>query len=746
MKKMHEKCKLTNNCTYIASIIQLSDKHFVCFSSTVIVASLRFGPTLQQCFSLTLRKNVISNGIATPFHQVLSWLCQRKDYFTAASVALNLLNDVEAVRDLRGCPHSLEDENQRSYLEGLLDGIIPLDGNDFSRNDSGVMVGKGGTNRFLEDDLSIMHGGVRDRTPQTPCPITSLADMAVGCLIRGGSDMSKTLEGFLSRNIYYDASRASLMLVATTANAISDQNEMDRLSRPDLAPENSMFRCENPMENILWPIRCLFKITTTRECMSTALLLLNATIPNELRCQESYGDYGVSRPSLDLCMSIVSMVIASSASAAGYLLNLTDDDTNKKYWQSLDHCTQLAVSMISIQGKYPLLREAEVRSWALELISGEVFATIATSEEAPPTLSYEWLEKVCSACLSNAGCDVEKLLSPKPSISDLNEIMNTEDDGILLYQGQIEYIKCALAPSPRSGGLDFDIIIPTLLLLEKKSVRWNNRSSLPTQSLLNVVCDLAGRQTVEEPFFAFAGGAVMKQCACAENVLAAANLIGGEDGLVLHCADVLIKCLGFSMKQAESVLLKKGIFIEDTAGDSTDSIEETASSFKLTAGHRYLLWILEKYVLSVKKFGQFRPLHIRGAVDPVFTARVCLRAWLCLAQGNNITSSTWLVSWFRKKLDICDEGSKSKKRLACAALCRALLWPDDADLEDWNNNEGIQQSVLAETLRFDCKFLVDLAQACCGLIEAIPAPAAEEVLNKGCDANEVAFSGKKIQV
>lgn len=34
--------------------------------------------------TLTLRTNVVTNPLTTPFNQVLSWLCQGKDYFTAA--------------------------------------------------------------------------------------------------------------------------------------------------------------------------------------------------------------------------------------------------------------------------------------------------------------------------------------------------------------------------------------------------------------------------------------------------------------------------------------------------------------------------------------------------------------------------------------------------------------------------------------------------------------------------------------
>ena len=40
-------------------------------------------------YILSLRQIVVENGPASPFQQVLSWLSNREDYFTAASVALD---------------------------------------------------------------------------------------------------------------------------------------------------------------------------------------------------------------------------------------------------------------------------------------------------------------------------------------------------------------------------------------------------------------------------------------------------------------------------------------------------------------------------------------------------------------------------------------------------------------------------------------------------------------------------------
>lgn len=92
-------------------------------------------------------------------------MCHRRDYYTAASVALSLLDDAEAVYELRGIPSSLEESMY--HHKGLLDGIQPL-----------------------------FHDSAHGVTSET---LVSLADMAVACLIKGGACMSSTLEGFLAR-------------------------------------------------------------------------------------------------------------------------------------------------------------------------------------------------------------------------------------------------------------------------------------------------------------------------------------------------------------------------------------------------------------------------------------------------------------------------------------------------------------------------------------------------------------------
>jgi hypothetical protein len=134
--------------------------YLITYFLSVIVAFVRMGTHLH---SLTLRMNVAANPLSTPFDQILSWLCQRRDYYTAASIALSLLDDADAVYELCRIPKSPEVE--LCHHKGLLDGI-----------------------QSLSNEAS--HGNKSER-------LTYLADMTVSCLIKGAA--SSVLEGFLAR-------------------------------------------------------------------------------------------------------------------------------------------------------------------------------------------------------------------------------------------------------------------------------------------------------------------------------------------------------------------------------------------------------------------------------------------------------------------------------------------------------------------------------------------------------------------
>lgn len=145
--------------------------------------------------------------------------------------------------------------------------------------------------------------------------------------------------------------------------------------------------------------------------------------------------------------------------------------------------------------------------------------------------------------------------------------------------------------------------------------------------------------------------------------------------------------------------------------------EKVADEFVLNYGQRHTLWLLDQYVLHVRTYGAFDSTPARGKVDPVFAARVLLRTWYSLTQAQVQSASAWLARWLRQQLGI-DDGSVSQKRLACAALARVLLWPSGID----------QRKVLADQMRLESRFLVQLSQACWNLVEAVPPSIADELL------------------
>ena len=666
----------------------------------VISANIRFGPEVRDSMSLALRRSVVESGTASPLYDVLSWLCQRGDYFTAATIALRLLHDDEAVRDLS----RREDEMHDS--DGLLDGILlPLDDN------------------ITYTDAE------RDQLQ------ASLADVTVGCMIRGGEQKADTvsffsaLEGFLRRNEYYDASRACVMLAAATSDACLEMRDSDVAAAP---AEN-----RRVTENILNSVRCLLCVAVARDCMPTALSLLNETIPDELRGRERKESNNenilVLGPPLALSKEIVTMILASSPLAGGCLLNLKDEDTSTRYWQSLDHETQLAFSCISVgSNTFSLLREVEVRTWVLEKISDHLDLLHARNDgkgTRGEELPREWIMALCEASLMNGGCRHEQSSFLLKSRGPASLVVDADSDTICgfdsIYSGENNgYEVDFLSSFSDPGRIDFNLLISALLC--EASIR----------PVLLAVCDLAGRQVSKEPEFAFDAAAAIKLCAQAKNSAAAAALLGGSEGFVLRCADILIEFFNISMKQAEIILMTfpencSSIFGKDIGGESKDDSTGNSSSV-LMNGHRAVLSLLEEYVLKVDEFGHFVGGDaVRGSIDPVFASRLCLRVWLVLqlsvSTGGRSTgkSNIWLESWLRSILGMntSRNNAPSVKKWACAALARALLWPDnESDTVWYHTMAGKKTSILAEALDFKCSFLTELTQSCCGMMECVPAP------------------------
>ena len=290
----------------------------------------------------------------------------------------------------------------------------------------------------------------------------------------------------------------------------------------------------------MWPVRCLLRVGVARDTLITALLLLNVTVPDELR-RRKRGAIGVSpRPSMGLCTTLVSLIVASSPEAAGLLLGLVDEQSRVPYWESLDHDTQLELALVEINDRYPMLRQPEIRGWALQRLQDCLLA----EESASSTYVYEntptpWLQRLTVASLCNGGCTLDGLrqtiLASEHENEDRDDAFAQKD-----YRSQILRVQRAVVSSPGSGGVDFDILIVALLILELRGEIWWEDSDVPSQSLLNGTCFVAGRRSSEEPLFTLDGPTLMSQCFLAGNVQAGANLVGGRNGFVLECCDILI--------------------------------------------------------------------------------------------------------------------------------------------------------------------------------------------------------------
>jgi hypothetical protein len=463
-------------------------------------------------------------------------------------------------------------------------------------------------------------------------------------------------------------------------------------------------------DDLLWPVRCLLEIGVSRSYLSTALLLLNATIPDELRRRPQQHLNSPSIPTINLTEKLVTLIIACDKNATGLLLDLVDDISRCKFWLSLDHKTRLLLSLTDIEKRCPLLRHSEVRYWARDVLHACLKDEKSANANVGEMVPTDWLQKLCVACLYNAGCELKYV-----NVSKSPDDSRKYEDGLEQHKAEILETRNALISTPGSGGLDFDIIIPCLLLLQSRGVNWREKNETSTQSILDATCYLAGRPTNEEPIFAFDSATVMQQCALAGNVRAGANLIGGKDGFVLSCCDILINELDFSMDEAEAFFLESSLSLP-----LVELAPKSLDSFEVNDSHRQLLWLLDEHVLSIQTFGEFETIHIRGKVDPVFCARSILRAWFCLSSSDKDNGMSWLTSYLKKRLGIeRDDLAPSPHRLACAALCRALLWTLDSS-----------DQPLCVHLNIESNFLVQVAHSCCGLVESVPPVIAEEIMKK----------------
>jgi hypothetical protein len=803
-----------------------------------------------------MRQLVIDNGPASPFQQILAWLAKEGDYFTAASVALDLLQDGDTLFHLWKNAEMVDEQEEQSKLDGLLDGIIPIqlvvENHDSSHND----------------------------TSHTSIDVVHLADMTVGCLIKGGVSMAETLRLFLRENQFYDPARACLMLAATTARILGDAIVV-------VVEEVVATTPWNGIDDLLWPVECMLQIGLARDYLDTVLMLLNVTIPDELRNrrrQEEHEDQNIPMFGLEMTKTLIIMIVSCDVLAIDILLDLVDETSHVAYWKSLSDETKLELSLIQVGSFYPMIQNPEIRAWVRDVLN-----LCLKQITYLPTV---WLQKLAIACLTNAGCDLTDFEMDQDPVTTLDSTSvsmvartgsvptfsasrltdkgkspiwddGNDDDGLEALKMEIVETRNALIPTSEGPSLDFDLLIPCLLQLQARQVHWwvsdpalmmENRHVPNTQTLLDAACYLAGRcqaqpnLTVmkkavnvgtivtptrraatdeeddddddacydEKPFlFAdFDSSTAMKQCFLTGNVSAGANLIGGRNGFILQVCQVLYENIGnvLSIGDAERLILEDQYFdghLIESLWQEKEEEEMSSSSapFQLRHAHRKLLLLLDEHVLSVKTFGEFETVHIRGRVEPVFAARSVFRAWLLLGLRDIKTSSKWLSQWLARRLEIGPSSYKStptkeyhetaqdpllltttsssdtipvhhhhhyhhrhhqkssissssssfkgvsgsRHRLACAAIARALIWPPSNQYQSigavtaaarndttntittttitFESGGGNSDAAipLALVMEMELKFLIEICEACVGLVESVPPQAVEEM-------------------
>lgn len=637
------------------------------------IASLR---SKAAQYLLTVRREDVEHVEDTPFRLVLSWLIGHKDYFTATSLALNLLKDEDSLQHLWESHGKIRLDKADSFavLEGLLDGVAPLVIDEKTRNS------KATSNENLVE----------------------LADITISCLTKGGYPMSSTLERFCRRDEHFCASRAALLLVTTAAHTLSDDRESMVIAMGPGYTKTSHEDADN--EAVLWPVRALLNVGTSRDMLSVVLLLLNATIPDTLRNRKVSELASAPEPSLPLCKALVSAVVAASPDAAELLLGLIDEQSRVLFWDSLDHETQLELCVVSIREDSPMLLQPAVRNWVLAQLQ-ECLATEGSAEtinvfEKTPN---RWLQELVVASLRNARCSLSEVRPmPVTSSKDINDAPTFEE-----YCNNVENARSLILSAKGQFCIDFDLLIESLLVLERRGLDWWDGSSLPTQSVLNAACHFAGRRSHRELIAPLNAPILMRQCFLAGNVRAGANLVGGFNGLVLKCCHILAVTVGMEMDDSERFLLADTI----TSGERKGS----ASVFAPTEEHFEVLWLLREHVLRIHVFKEFTPSSwARGHVDPVAAARVCLRTWWRVSLEDD-ESTPWLVRWLQEELEITD--NRSPHRLACAALLRAAIWPND---EVKQAETPDPSTFLASNLRIPNYFVTQLALSACGLAESVP--------------------------
>ena len=671
-----------------ASSMLLSESH-TAQRSTAIVGTK---DKSRRVMTLASPSIVPEGRAGVKFDKVLTWLLMRRDHVTAASIGLCLLGEYDTIRDLRKAVSS-------NNTGGDLDQVSS--GGDIDEDVLFASLLDGLDTSLFEPVMSGTDGG-GDDIISTSTLTTNLANMTIDCLVEGGKVLSQPLLSFLAKNKDYNPALVSERLVHVMKEYIDTDSPSEIASRNgEVSVDDGNHGID--WDSVIWPLQALMDVGVARHYLSDSMLLLNTVLPNELRALGRDGPTRDDTTRMALAKAIVGSIVRSSEEAVGLLLGLETGDPKQRYWNSLNDETRMALLFVPHGDTFPLLNEVEVRLWVVDFLK----STIGKAESDDPGNSngggsFDFLENVATSCLANAGVVLHKdgAFSPLFSFGIETNVGVKDDDAAETHLQHCIQARCLFAEAAQKG-FDFELFILAILLMTARHQQeW---CGVSCQVLLDAACD-CGRQS-QTHRLGFDTSIAAQTCIKLGNISATSSLVGGREGLVLKCCDVLRKEQQAEIDDTERFLLGND-FIPHNVGHDSD---EVSAAFVPTVGHMELLFILYENVCGVRTYGQF---YEGSKVDPVFAARVCFRAWMKLE--NSTRSSQWLVQWLRFKLGFTS-GSHNKHRLACAAIIKALLWTSG----DLPNDETIPEKVLASSMELESDFLVEMAKSCSGLVECL---------------------------
>jgi hypothetical protein len=242
-------------------------------------------------------------------------------------------------------------------------------------------------------------------------------------------------------------------------------------------------------------------------------------------------------------------------------------------------------------------------------------------------------------------------------------------------------------------------MILSLLVLVDRDDYTKDQIPIPCQLLLDLVCDQVARTAMASPFIVDTS-TLMSQCGKMKNISSVAHLIGGQDGLLLSCVDIVNKYTGIDIDKAEDFLCHGDLFNVPSKVSSTDSEE----SINLWKGRLEVMLLLEKTVLQLKKYGDLYSQKGTNSLDPALSARFCFLSLYMLCQEFN--EENILKEWLQMRLLSTEYENAS--RFASIAVIRAILWPQSLSFNEEAAHEN--DFLLAYGLGLGKQFLVDLCR------------------------------------